>query len=872
MKKFEASNQLDGVPIRDEIRSLTVSDGVVVNRDLSLGIALRLNAPDTSSMSSDEKHGIYDGFRRAINTLPANYDLEFRHVPIFGTKGLEAIYGAAGQPAGLVGDVVEETKGKHMAELRNQRLRFFALYVIIVRRFPLTIAERRKRTMSALKELQQSEDLNAGRMPSVIEKMSRAIENFVVQVGMPDKIVQYEENEYRDAVAELQMQSRSLAQNFQAVGYDVTICGNDETIEIFYQYWNRRRYDSGLSARPFREDADLPIDEYYVLSNYQWDPKGKDVPRGMYVLDGIYHKIVSLKLPPNDIGKPNWPHFEDMLLFSGPRKMEMIVKVQPGDRMKRLNMLKNEIRRQENAIETKKRPEDRETIRLEALRSEKLEIEQSLERTWKMATYFHLWGNTPEELDEASHALHEVANQLDIEVVEEMPGLRCYFRATQPFWTQDGDRYRLLDYSTRQLIGMLPLSGQHTYLSEKSPVGAVFETATGSLFNLFFHDPRRTPNAHVAICAGSRAGKSVLLDAVLMELKRYPLRCVIVDLGGSYRRFCQTLGGDYIEFDLKDGTRRMNPLYISGNRLPDSEELRSRVFTLEQMLCDHRKGERFTPEDMPQVAEALSLCYKANAGREIILSDLLAQFREMKLFKWATRLSDWCGEGSKGALFDGTNMLNLGNPVTVLDFFKVKDDPELAPVLFHIATNLAGQMAAGYPNDLKLLVYDEASALLRKPTTAEFIDQSIRTLAKNGVGVVTLSQNFGDFTALEITKETFVTNVSTWIFLRQDSTKVCEQIASEMRLSPAEQARLASLQTVFGEYSEFLCVQTTGGGRRSTHCYNVSTPLKYAMTTTAASDRAVFRRYEDEGLALPDAIRRFAQEYPRGADVKFAAA
>jgi hypothetical protein len=43
----------------------------------------------------------------------------------------------------------------------------------------------------------------------------------------------------------------------------------------------------------------------------------------------------------------------------------------------------------------------------------------------------------------------------------------------------------------------------------------------------------------------------------------------------------------------------------------------------------------------------------------------------------------------------------------------------------------------------------------------------------------------------------------------------------------------------------------------------------YAMMTTAASDRAVFQKYADQGLSLPDAVRRFAKEHPHGAEIDF---
>ena len=45
----------------------------------------------------------------------------------------------------------------------------------------------------------------------------------------------------------------------------------------------------------------------------------------------------------------------------------------------------------------------------------------------------------------------------DAVFIHEKRALWPYWRAMQPFWTQDKDRFRLLDYSTRQLVRLLPV-------------------------------------------------------------------------------------------------------------------------------------------------------------------------------------------------------------------------------------------------------------------------------------------------------------------------------------------------------------------------------------------------------------------------------
>lgn len=873
MRKFEYSNQLDGGEYTDELRAIAISSGIVINQDLSLGLALRLTAPDTSCFSSDAKSFLASALAKSLNTLPDNFDFEWRYVPVFRPDEIAEALDAHPHAGGLVGEVNRETAGYFAHHFETKTLRFYRCYAILTRRFPLPLKERRKRASAMIKRLRSEQD--AGRRPSFGEKLARIAENISVQFQITDDLVQYQEAEFHGAVDELMLHARSLAQGLTEAGFAPAACNDDEAIEVLYSFWNRRSFDAGERARPFVQGDDLPLPDYYAHSGFEWDPAGKEVPRGMYFQDGLYHRIISVLRPPGMIGQPKWPHLESMLLGQGPRKIECIVKMVSGDREERLKLLRREIEKAEKAYETSKKKDDADLKRLDQLKAEKSGIEDSLEKTWKAGIYFHIWDATPEGVEEASAEIARHANGLDMKVHTETLSLNTFFRALQPFWTQDHDRYRLFDYTTLQIVGLLPMCGQPTNLGRDSqgkakPLGALLETATGSVFNLFFHSPRHTANAHAVFCAGSRKGKSTLVCAILMELARYPLRVVIIDLGASYRRFCEALGGSYLEFDLRDRTKKLNPLFIAGNRLPDEDELRARLFTLEQMLCDTERGMRFDRDEAPKINEALRLCYRRNAGREITLSDLLAQFKEMGLTSWSTRLHDWTGDTPKGNLFDGINTVNTASRVTVFDFQKIKDDPELGPVCFHVATNLVGQMAELYPNDIKIAICDEASRYLKKPVTAEFIDQAIRTLAKHGIAWWTMSQNFGDFTKLPVTQETFMTNISTWVFLGQDSPTVCEEIAREKRLSEAELGKLSNLKTVFGQYSELLVIQDTGAGPVTTHCYNISTPLKYAMTTTSPTDRPVIEKL-CETMALPDALRAFAARYPKGADIQFAA-
>ncbi len=876
MKKFQAASELDGTAFDDEIRAVGLADGIVINRDHSLAIAFYTTPPDTSCYSEAERETLFSRLQRALNAFPENYDLEFRWSPVFREKDLAARFGQTPNPAGLVGEIIEEGKAVNLDALRNKDTRFYRLYVVLVRKSPLSDRERVRRTSQRLKELYAAQD--AAVRPGWPARLGRIIESVTITQTRPNFLAQLGEEEFRQGCKELLLHAKSLESALEDANFGPQYCGSDGALEILFGYWNRGRYDEGLLPRPFDPTIQRPLSDYYAISPFDWDPRGKDVPRGVYFMDGLYHKILTLYTPPDEIGHPRWPHFEEILLYRGPRRLEVIAKAMTADRNKRLEFLRSEKGRVDRTIasETKagKTVEDRLVRHHSELRLEIANLEGSLEKTWKAAIYFHIWAETLDELTTATTTMNELASSHSVQLVEETWGLKRYFRAAQPFWTQDPDRHRIFDYSTRQLTGLLPISGQPTNLldsdplSRKLPVGAVFPTVTASHYNIFLHSDRHVPNAHMAVCAGSRKGKSMIVQRLLFELSRYPLRAVIIDLGSSFGRFREAMDGTFIDFDLNTPENCLNPLFIADNRMPDQVELRSRLFILEQMLCDHRSGERFGKEEMPRIAEALIGCYRKHRNEEPILSDLLEIFRERGMGNWATRLHDWTGSSTKGQLFDGKNTVSLSKPITVFEFRKIKDDSELAPVLFHVATALVGQLATKYPDHIKVAICDEASQFLKLPVTADFFDQGIRTLAKNGVGMWVLSQNFSDFTKLEVTRDTFKINVPTWIFLDQGDPDICKEIAAARELSAAELEKLMGLKTVPGSYAEFLVVQKTSRGKQTGHCINIATPLCLAVTTSAPQDLAAIERLRAE-MPFPDAMREFARLYPRGADARF---
>jgi type IV secretory pathway VirB4 component len=96
----------------------------------------------------------------------------------------------------------------------------------------------------------------------------------------------------------------------------------------------------------------------------------------------------------------------------------------------------------------------------------------------------------------------------------------------------------------------------------------LLKTRDGTSLSIDPFDPNMT-NANQLISGASGAGKSFLTNVLLLNMLKEMPRVFFVDIGGSYRRLCENLGGQYISLTAGAGIA-LNPF-----DLPPSETVPS---------------------------------------------------------------------------------------------------------------------------------------------------------------------------------------------------------------------------------------------------------------------------------------------------------
>jgi conjugal transfer ATP-binding protein TraC len=71
----------------------------------------------------------------------------------------------------------------------------------------------------------------------------------------------------------------------------------------------------------------------------------------------------------------------------------------------------------------------------------------------------------------------------------------------------------------------------------------------------------KADSPHMVVAAQTGAGKSFLVNRILMDLLRKNARIFVIDIGGSYRRLCRLIGGRYLELSMENPLT-INPLSV----------------------------------------------------------------------------------------------------------------------------------------------------------------------------------------------------------------------------------------------------------------------------------------------------------------------
>jgi conjugal transfer ATP-binding protein TraC len=364
-------------------------------------------------------------------------------------------------------------------------------------------------------------------------------------------------------------------------------------------------------------------------------------------------------------------------------------------------------------------------------------------------------------------------------------------------------------------------------------------------------------NFNFAVVAQSGSGKSYFANEIINDFLAKGGRARIIDVGRSYFRFVEQIGGQNLVFKPTEPVS-LNPFY----GIEDVQHLNELIPMAKDLL--RQMAFPATPEDMVPAWEYAAIEHAIQGawqkcGRETGLSDVhawLVEHGDSRSADLAFQLEPYA-TGRYSPWFNGPRKLDMSNPVLCIELEEVKQDPQFQAVLltlliYEVTKEMYLRKDISKP---ALLLIDEAWDLMGGVRTGKFIETAFRRARKyNGiVGVIT--QSFEDFEKSEAARAA-IANAS-WLFALGQKPESVDFAVKHGRLS-ADALTVDLIKSVkSGDGFSEMYVR----GERGSGVFRLITDRhSYYLYTTRAADKVKLENMRAGGMSLVDAIDKAARD------------
>lgn len=576
-----------------------------------------------------------------------------------------------------------------------------------------------------------------------------------------------------------------------------------------------------------------------------------------FTLDGFYHRVVTLKTLPEITFAGQLSaflrmpfHYDLFLSFEVPSQADEMAKLQQKRKM--AHSLASTQGGKASDLESESKLSSTEELIRELLNSG-----QRIYAT-QMAIVLKAKAD-PNGNKELNRQVREVLGRFrslnGAEGLEESVGAWKIMRGNLPAAPLQLERARKM--KTNNLADFLPVYGPRE--GDNDPV-VILRNRMNGLVSFDSFDPS-LPNYNCLVTGSSGAGKSFLNNCILMQEMARNLRVFIIDIGGSYKKLTEALGGQYLEVNLSP-EYRMNPFHIpDAGQEPSNQKLKSLIAVIESMVTED-SNTRLPKIDRVLLEQAIIELYEEKRQLKLIptLSDLAAKLiksHENSLKILGKMLYMWTGDRPYGRLLDGQGSLRTDAPICTFDLKGLSSHPDLQGVMILILTDFILNQVETDKINRKRIILDEAWELLKSPSAASFMEYCARTLRKTGSGITFITQGVEEIVASPIGSAILNNTATKFIMLQRGDTEILSQA---LKLNQQEVGLIHSLEQRKGEFSEGFLIE---GDNRQVVRVNPST-TEYWLSTSDSQDNAYIENLRNSGLSITEAIIQAAREHPTG--------
>lgn len=792
--------------LADKLEVWGFEDDFAIFTDGSAGFCFEVTPQDITCKTDDGVNQISESLSNFLNGLPEDMDIQFLQEIAGGNEHILKAYEK-------LGDHCQNQQAKKLADTRIKILRDFdqngelpvqTLKVFVRSKFSKDVFSKQKLFTNA----SEFESMTVTRFQREIEKLERL------------------QNQIHSGLDSLRLKP--------------VVISSEKVLKMMYELWNPGRDIKLLQYDPEN------VRDSFLFSDVVLSKKG-------FSIYGTNYRVISLKNLPDT----TFAGMASELKYL-PFGSKLILSVHSPNQQKEFDSLQTQ-RRVAFSLASKKSDEVADLegeAKFADLESLLEELISNGEKVFYVSLNVVLQNEDEAELEaQVSETLKTIRNLCGAEGMTESYASFDIFSEMSIPNARSRERQRRM--KTSNLADLLPVYGD--WKGHALSPSVLFRNRSGGL--LAFNPFVAGSNPNQLISGSSGAGKSFLANLLVLQILKEDPKVFFIDIGGSYQKLSENLGGQNIPLGLNQGIT-INPFDLkAGESTPSSEQIKFLVGMVELMVKEEDQS-RLSRIIRAEIEIAIKEIYDEISRPK--LSDLKNKLNkssnaEVRLI--SKILETWCGSTPYGELVDRDSNINIENDIVAFDLKPLESFPDLQAVLLYLVTNKVWKQIQTDRSRIKLLVFDEAWALLKDDAACDFIESVFRTCRKYNTSAIALSQAIDDFANSKIAHAILPNCTVKWVMLQIGSKK--ESLREVLSLNEKEISLIQSLSSEKGKYSEGFLMSASD---RAVVVVE-ATPIELWLSTTHPKDLALIEKVgaESPDLTPFEVLESLAKKYPTGA-------
>lgn len=464
-----------------------------------------------------------------------------------------------------------------------------------------------------------------------------------------------------------------------------------------------------------------------------------------------------------------------------------------------------------------------------------------------------VFGKSEEDVTAASMAVQAFWATQRFALMEDKFVMLPLFRNCLPLGTDRSAIRELQRYKTmtsKEAPVLLPIFGEW---KGTGTYHIALMSRNGQIMSMSLHDSSTNKNGVIAAESGS--GKSFLLNEIILSYMSEGARVWVIDAGKSYKKLCESLEGDFVEFG-EDSRINLNPFETITNWEEEEDGIVSLVGAMASANAN------LSDLQIAELKRIMKLLWDER-GQGMTVDDIREACigsEDPRVMDIGKQLYAFSSTGAYGRFFNGKNTADFRNDFTVLELDELQGRKHLRQVvLLQLIYQIQREMYLGERDRKKLVIIDEAWDLLKEGEVSVFMEHAYRKFRKYGGSAIIATQAVTDLYDNKVGRA--IADNSANMFLLGQKKESIEMVKEKklLVLSPAGFNILRSVYTEAGVFSEIFLITERGQGVGRL----VVSDFQGLLYSTAPEDVQAIKLYQDQGLSVSDAIKSVLRDRKR---------